>query len=122
MTYHATAQLDALGDPTRRAILERLVNGPLAVVDIADTLPISRPAVSQHLKVLKEAKLVVDHAEGTRRVYEIDQRGLATVREYFDQFWDQALDAFKSAAEETYADGARERRPKQTHARKERKR
>jgi DNA-binding transcriptional ArsR family regulator len=122
MAYPAAAQLDALGDPTRRAILERLMNGPLAVVDIADTLPISRPAVSQHLKVLKEARLVVDEAEGTRRVYRIDQRGLATVREYFDQFWDEALDAFKNAAEETYAATARDRRSKQTQPRKERKR
>jgi DNA-binding transcriptional ArsR family regulator len=120
--YQAFAQLDALGDPTRRAILERLMNGPLAVVDIADTLPISRPAVSQHLKVLKDARLVVDRAEGTRRVYQIDQRGLAAVREYFDQFWDGALDGFKRAAEGTYAHGARDRRSKQTHIRKERKR
>jgi DNA-binding transcriptional ArsR family regulator len=121
VTYQATAQLDALGDPTRRAILERLLRGPLAVVDIADTLPISRPAVSQHLKVLKDARLVVDRAEGTRRVYQIDQRGLVAVREYFDQFWTEALDAFKRAAEASYPGGERNRRRSATQTQKERK-
>jgi DNA-binding transcriptional ArsR family regulator len=121
MTYHAAAQLDALGDPTRRAILERLMSGPLAVVDIADTLPISRPAVSQHLKVLKDANLVVDHADGTRRVYQVDPRGLVAVREYFDQFWTDALDAFKRAAEASHHGVDRDRRRSQTRTRKERK-
>jgi DNA-binding transcriptional ArsR family regulator len=97
-------QLDALGDPTRRAIFERLSRGPLAVVEIARKLPVSRPAVSQHLKVLKDAGLVEDRAEGTRRVYAIDRAGLACVREYFDNFWDEALDAFRRAAEETHAE------------------
>jgi DNA-binding transcriptional ArsR family regulator len=101
-TYQAATQLDALGDPTRRAIFERLVNGPLAVGDIAKKLPVSRPAVSQHLKVLKEAKLVRDHASGTRRLYQIDQKGLEMLRAYFERFWDDALDAFKRAAEDTY--------------------
>jgi DNA-binding transcriptional ArsR family regulator len=96
-------QLDALGDPTRRAIFERIAKGPVAVVDIARTLPVSRPAVSQHLKVLKAAGLVADRAEGTRRVYSIDQAGLAAIREYFDHFWDKALDAFRRVAEETHA-------------------
>jgi DNA-binding transcriptional ArsR family regulator len=120
--YQASAQLDALGDPTRRAILERLMSGPLAVVDIADTLPISRPAVSQHLKVLKEARLVVDRAEGTRRVYQIDQSGLAAVREYFDQFWTEALGAFKRAAEASHEGVNRDRRRNPSQTRKERKR
>ena len=102
-TYQASRQLDALGDPTRRAIFERIAKGPLAVVEIARTLPVSRPAVSQHLKVLKDAGLVADRAEGTRRVYAIDRAGLAAVREYFDRFWDKALDAFRRAAEETHA-------------------
>lgn len=101
-TYQGSVQLDALGDPTRRAIFERLANGPLSVGDIAKRLPVSRPAVSQHLKVLKEAALVRDHAEGTRRLYQIDKRGLEMLRKYFDRFWDDALDAFKRAAEETY--------------------
>ena len=101
-TYRASFALDALGDATRRAVFERLAGGPLAVVDLAKTLPVSRPAVSQHLKVLKEAGLVTDRAVGTRRVYEIDQQGLAALRDYFDRFWTDALDAFKRAAEETY--------------------
>jgi DNA-binding transcriptional ArsR family regulator len=100
-TYQtAQRQLDALGDGTRRAIFERLAGGPLAVVDIANELPVSRPAVSQHLKVLKEVGLVTDRAEGTRRIYAIDRNGLAALRSWFDRFWDDALDAFKRAAEE----------------------
>jgi len=102
VTYQASRQLDALGDPTRRAIFERIAKGPLAVVEIARTLPVSRPAVSQHLKVLKDG-LVTDTSEGTRRVYSIDQAGLAAVREYFDRFWDKALDAFRRTAEATHA-------------------
>jgi DNA-binding transcriptional ArsR family regulator len=103
MTYAASRQLDALGDPTRRAVFERLAGGPLAVVDIARDLPVSRPAVSQHLKVLKDVGLVTDRSEGTRRVYAIDRAGVAAVREYFDRFWDTALDAFRRAAEESHA-------------------
>jgi len=95
-------RLDALGDPTRRAVFERLARGPLAVVDIARTLPVSRPAVSQHLKVLKEAGLVMDRAEGTRRVYQVDPEGVKALRAYFDRFWTDALEAFRDAAEETY--------------------
>jgi DNA-binding transcriptional ArsR family regulator len=100
IAYQAARQLDALGDPTRRAVFERLASGPLAVVDIARTLPVSRPAVSQHLKILKEVGLVTDRAEGTRRLYAIDREGLAAIRQYFDRFWDDALDAFRRAAEE----------------------
>jgi DNA-binding transcriptional ArsR family regulator len=97
--YEMNAQLDALGDATRRAIFERLAEGPLAVVDIARILPVSRPAVSQHLKVLKDARLVTDRAEGTRRIYQLDPQGLAAVRDYFDRFWTETLDAFRQAAE-----------------------
>ena len=94
--------LSALGDPTRRAIFERLGDdGPLAVVDIARDLPVSRPAVSQHLKVLKEAGLVVDTQAGNRRLYRVDPRGLEALRGYFDRFWKDALAAFKEAAERT---------------------
>lgn len=106
--YQDGQRLEALGDPTRRAIFERLASGPLAVVDIARTLPVSRPAVSQHLKVLKEAGLVMDRAHGTRRVYAIDRKGLAALRAYFDRFWTDALDAFQRAAEETYANKEKE--------------
>ena len=91
--------MDAMGDPTRRAILERLSAGPLPVGEIARGLPVSRPAVSQHLRVLKEAGLVRDRPEGTRRLYRIDPAGLAGVRAYFDRFWTQALAAFKAAAD-----------------------
>jgi DNA-binding transcriptional ArsR family regulator len=92
--------MDALGDPTRRAIFERLRSGPLAVVEIADELPVSRPAVSQHLRVLREAGLVTERREGTRRLYRIDPDGLGEVRDYFDDFWNEALAAFKATAEE----------------------
>jgi DNA-binding transcriptional ArsR family regulator len=89
----------ALSDPTRRQVFERLGRGPRAVGELADGLPVSRPAVSQHLKVLKEAGLVTDRAEGTRRVYQIDPHGLGQVRAWFDQFWDAALAAFAAEAE-----------------------
>ena len=89
----------ALGDPTRRRILERLRNGPKAVGMIADGLPVSRPAVSQHLKILKEAGLVQEEAQGARRIYHIDPRGLGPLRAWLDQFWDHALEAFRAEAE-----------------------
>ena len=94
-----TNGMDALGDPTRRAIFERLGAGPRAVGELAKELPVSRPAVSQHLKVLKDAGLVVDRAEGTRRLYQLDPRGIGALRAYFDEFWTQALTAFKDAVE-----------------------
>ena len=94
-----TNGMDALGDPTRRAIFERLAGGPKAVGEIANELPVSRPAVSQHLKVLKQAGLVTDRAEGTRRLYQLNPHGIRDLRAYFDQFWDQALVSFKEAAE-----------------------
>jgi len=91
--------LSALGDPTRRAIFERLAAGPCAVGELARDLPVSRPAVSQHLKVLKGAGLVVDEPDGNRRLYRLDPDGVAALRAYFDRFWTQALSAFKEAAE-----------------------
>jgi DNA-binding transcriptional ArsR family regulator len=90
----------ALADPTRREIFERLAKRPLAVGELASQLPVSRPAVSQHLKVLKEAGLVMDHPEGTRRVYQVDPQGVEAMRRYLDRFWDRALAAFKEAVEE----------------------
>jgi DNA-binding transcriptional ArsR family regulator len=101
VTYQAH-RLDALGDPTRRAIFELLGKSkkPRAVGDIAGRLPVSRPAVSQHLKVLKDAGLVVDQPDGTRRLYQLDPDGVAELRSYFDRFWSDALAAFKAAAEE----------------------
>jgi DNA-binding transcriptional ArsR family regulator len=91
--------LAALGDPTRRAIFELLAEGPTPVGELAARLPVSRPAVSQHLAVLKTAGLVNDEAAGTRRLYRLDPQGVATVRAYLDRFWDRALTDFKSAAE-----------------------
>jgi DNA-binding transcriptional ArsR family regulator len=98
-TYQADA-LTALGDPTRRAIFERLADRPRAVGELAIDLPVSRPAVSQHLKVLKDAGLVVDQPIGTRRVYRLDPNGLRELRAYLDHFWDQALAGFKTAVEQ----------------------
>src|SRR6266496_3906516 len=91
--------LAALADPTRRRVFERLKSGPKPVGKIARGLPVSRPAVSQHLKVLKEAGLVTDRPEGTRRVYYIDPEGLGALRGWLDQFWDQALAAFQVEVE-----------------------
>jgi len=93
-------QLNAFGDPTRRAILARLLKGPLPVGKLARGFPMSRPAVSQHLRILKQAKLVTDRAEGTRRVYQLNPEGFASLRDYFDQFWSLALMAFKKKVEE----------------------
>ena len=90
----------ALGDPTRRAIFERLLGQPLAVVEIARELPVSRPAVSQHLKVLKDAGLVIDRPAGTRRIYRVDPQGVAAMRAELDRFWTQALATFKAVVEE----------------------
>ena len=91
--------LTALADPTRRQVFEQLRTGPKSVGGIASGMPVSRPAVSQHLRVLKEAGLVRDEQDGTRRVYSIDPRGLGPLRRWLDQFWDQALDAFKAEVE-----------------------
>jgi len=90
---------NALGDPTRRAIFEKLRERPLAVVDIAEGLPVSRPAVSQHLKVLKEAKLINIKTYGTKNIYEVNREGILAMRNYLDKFWDQALENFKALAE-----------------------
>ena len=95
MAYQAA--LLALADPTRRQVFEELRRGPRSVGKIAARMPVSRPAVSQHLGVLKKAGLVVDRAEGTRRVYYIDPKGLAAIRIWLDQFWDEALSAFQAA-------------------------
>jgi DNA-binding transcriptional ArsR family regulator len=90
----------ALGDRTRRAIFERLAESPCAVGEIADGVPVSRPAVSQHLKILKDAGLVVDRAVGTRRIYRVDPAGLAALRADLDRFWTSALAAYKDVVEQ----------------------
>jgi DNA-binding transcriptional ArsR family regulator len=88
--------MTALGDPTRQAIFDRLSDGPRPVGQLAAGLPITRPAVSQHLKVLKDVGLVVDRREGTRRLYQVDPAGLAVLRTYLDQFWERSLAAFET--------------------------
>jgi DNA-binding transcriptional ArsR family regulator len=98
-TYRVNG-LAALGDPTRRAIFERLAHQPSAVVELARELPVSRPAVSQHLKVLKEAGLVLDRPVGNRRIYQLDPDGIGALREYLDGFWNRSLTAFKTAVEQ----------------------
>jgi DNA-binding transcriptional ArsR family regulator len=98
-TYHTDA-LSALADPTRRAIFEALAERPAAVGELAGGLPVSRPAVSQHLRVLKDAGLVLDRPAGTRRIYQLDPTGVGALREYVDQFWGKALAAYKAAVEQ----------------------
>ena len=98
VTYHETG-FTALGDATRRAIFELLAEGPRPVGELAEQLPVTRPAVSQHLKVLKRAGLVTDSQHGTRRLYQLDPDGVGALRAYFDRFWNQALAAFKQAVE-----------------------
>ena len=100
MLAYQTDGLSALGDPTRRAIFERLAEEPSAVGELARELPVSRPAVSQHLKVLKDAGLVTDRAAGTRRIYQLDPAGIGALRAYLDQFWTKALTAYKAAVEQ----------------------
>jgi DNA-binding transcriptional ArsR family regulator len=100
------AMLTALADPTRRAIFERIAGSPSAVGDLARQFPVSRPAVSQHLKVLKSAGLVTDHADGTRRIYSVDSAGVAAIRDYFEQFWQQSLARFKAVADQPMREDA----------------
>jgi DNA-binding transcriptional ArsR family regulator len=100
---YAERVLDALGDPTRRQIFKRLRGGPRSVGQLAHGMDVSRPAVSQHLRILKDARLVTDRAEGTRRLYAVDTRGVEALRNWVDGFWDEALSAFKDAAEQEAA-------------------
>jgi DNA-binding transcriptional ArsR family regulator len=97
---HRVEALLALGDPTRLALMELLSDRPQAVVDLANKLPVSRPAVSQHLRVLKDAGLVADRPVGNRRIYRVDPDGLAALRDHLDRFWEKALAAYKAAVEE----------------------
>ena len=99
-TYRADDGWDALGDPTRRAIVACLAERPRAVGELAQALPISRPAVSQHLKILKDAGLVTDRAAGTRRVYRLNPAGVAALRDQLDTYWSRALDGFQDVAEQ----------------------
>ena len=101
---NASALIDAIAEPTRRAIVERLVDGPAAVSDLARDMPITRSAVSQHLQILKSVGLVTDRAVGTRRVYTVEPDALAVIRAYFDAFWTRSLAAFRDAAEHPQED------------------
>ncbi len=100
METNGIAALGALGDPTRRAIFECLARRPMAVGQLSAELPVTRPAVSQHLKVLKQVGLVTDHADGTRRIYQINPEGVQAIRYYLDQMWNQALTGFRLAAQQ----------------------
>ena len=111
---YGSAGIAALGDSTRRAIFESLARRPKAVGELAAELPVSRPAVSQHLRVLKEAGLVSDHADGTRRIYQIRQRGVQAIHGYLDQMWGQAMAAFQAEARQ-----AASRAPDGSHRRQE---
>lgn len=110
-------QLDALGDATRRGIVERLLREPSSVGELAEHFPVSRPAISQHLKVLKDARLVAVEAQGTRRVYRIDSRGFEELRRYFERFWTGALTSFKTKVEER---AAKESAKEKAHAARKR--
>jgi len=100
MTYQYQDGLTALGDPTRRAIFERLADHPSAVGELARELPVSRPAVSQHLRVLKDAGLVTDRRAGSRRIYQLNPDGVGALRAYLDRFWTRSLTAFRAAVEQ----------------------
>ncbi|HXP23506.1 MAG TPA: metalloregulator ArsR/SmtB family transcription factor [Candidatus Sulfotelmatobacter sp.] len=102
MNAYVQSGLNALGDPTRLAIFEMLGSHPRAVNELAAGLPVSRPAVAQHLRVLKQARLVRDRREGTRRIYELNPEGIALLRDHFAHLWDKALAAFQKAAEDEY--------------------
>jgi DNA-binding transcriptional ArsR family regulator len=110
------AGLDALGDPTRMAIFQKLAGGPVAVNEIASALPVSRPAVSQHLRVLKDAGLVTDTRNGTRRLYQLNPEGVARLRAHFDQMWTQAMTAFQAAAEKS-SSGEKHGKPRRSSRR-----
>lgn len=101
MKFDQQGQLDALGDPTRRAIVERLFDSPKPVGELARGFPVSRPAISHHLRILKEANLVSDQAVGNRRLYRLNPRGFDLLRDSLDCFWDRALHAFKKKLDET---------------------
>jgi DNA-binding transcriptional ArsR family regulator len=100
VTAYRVEGLSALADPTRREIFERIADRPRPVGELASALPVSRPAVSQHLKVLKDAGLVTDRPAGNRRIYQVDPDGLGALRDYLDQFWNRALSAYKATIEQ----------------------
>lgn len=108
----ASDQISVLGDATRRAIFEMLADGPSSVVELSRRLPVTRPAVSQHLRVLKDAGLVTHQTAGTRHFYRLDPNGLAALRDYFSRFWQKALTDFKEAAERSHRENQKEKEEK----------
>ena len=110
-TYQGGEALGALGDPTRRAIIACLAERPRAVGELADELPVSRPAVSQHLKVLKGAGLVTDHAAGTRRIYRLNPAGVAALRDQLETFWNRALAGYQDLVEQPESESESESEP-----------
>ncbi|TAM67492.1 MAG: ArsR family transcriptional regulator [Microbacteriaceae bacterium] len=110
-TYRISDGWDALGDRTRRSIIECLAERPRAVGELAAELPVSRPAVSQHLKVLKQAGLVIEHVAGTRRIYRLNPAGVGALRDQLDTFWNRALTAYKSVVEQPTVDQPTKERP-----------
>jgi DNA-binding transcriptional ArsR family regulator len=106
---NAEKQLAALADPSRRAIFERLAKQPLAVGELADLFPISRPAVSQHLRILSKAQLVLFHRDGTQNIYRVNLEGITTLRNYLDAMWGRALHDFKAVAESSYNSSRKEK-------------
>lgn|ERR1043165_3029231 len=116
MDTYLQAGLDALGDPTRMAIFQKLANGPIPVNELARSLPVSRPAVSQHLRVLKDAGLVTDSKSGTRRLYQLDPIGVERLRAHFDQMWTRALSVFQETAEKGPS-GTKNVKPRRTSRR-----
>jgi DNA-binding transcriptional ArsR family regulator len=101
VTYRDADDWGVLGDPTRRTIVLQLAQRPQAVVELASTLPISRPAVSQHLKILKDAGLVAEHSEGTRRIYQLNEAALTALRDQLDTFWNRALAGYQAAIDDS---------------------
>ena len=120
MDAYLQSGLDALGDATRMAIFDRLSHGPLAVHELAEIMPVSRPAVSQHLRVLKDAGLVLDSKAGTRRVYQLSPEGIARLRDHFDRVWTRALSSFQIAASQAPASPSK-KKGETSHARSRRK-
>jgi DNA-binding transcriptional ArsR family regulator len=106
---YVTGKLAALADPTRLAVFERLAKSPAAVHEIAHEFPVSRPAISQHLRVLKDARLVLDEAVGNQRIYRVDPNGIEEIRSYFDRFWGDALSSFKAFIENNPSPNSKDR-------------
>ena len=118
MVTYSADPFRAFADPTRRAVLEYLRGRPHTVNELADYFDVTRPAISKHLRLLREARVVRERRDGRNRIYELDAKGLNALRDYFDRFWGDALDAFKQAAERSHADQHHDKRPERPLRRK----